>query len=230
MIRKIREQLRLLVEISNFERRAGIALLFIVVLFVGYGLARQRILHWEQPVDEERLAQFMAGLDTVQKAEQVWPGEKRNSRFRTRPNRPRQKKRPPLELNAATLEQLQELRGIGPVLSGRIHKYKALLGGFVRKGQLSEVYGISDSLYKALSDRVWVDSSLITGLNVNTADFRTLIRHPYLEKPQVVALLNYRRQHGDFTSIASIEALLAFDKRTFRRIEPYLLLSDESGP
>ncbi len=48
----------------------------------------------------------------------------------------------PLDLNTATLEQLDRLPGIGPALAERIIAWRDAHGPFVRVEQLEEVHGI----------------------------------------------------------------------------------------
>lgn len=50
----------------------------------------------------------------------------------------------PLELNAATAEELQQLPGIGAALSERILAYRTQTGGFRNREQLLEVDGIGE--------------------------------------------------------------------------------------
>ena len=47
-----------------------------------------------------------------------------------------------LDLNSATVEQLDELPGIGPALAGRIVDYRTAHGPFKEIDQLNEVKGI----------------------------------------------------------------------------------------
>lgn len=55
---------------------------------------------------------------------------------------PKPKKIEVLDLNLATSEELQKVRGIGPAYSERIVKYRDILGGFSDTTQLKEVYGL----------------------------------------------------------------------------------------
>jgi competence protein ComEA len=45
----------------------------------------------------------------------------------------------------------------------------------------------------------------IRKININTITFDKLRLMPYLDYKQVNAIIEYRKQHGDFTSIADIE-------------------------
>lgn len=56
----------------------------------------------------------------------------------------------PLDLNSATVEQLDKLPGIGPALAQRIVDYRAQHGSFRQLEQLNEVKGIGDRTLEKL--------------------------------------------------------------------------------
>jgi competence protein ComEA len=62
----------------------------------------------------------------------------------------------PVNLNAATLEQLETLPGVGPVLAQRIVDWRTANGQFTSVDQLREVDGIGDARFDQLRDRVTV--------------------------------------------------------------------------
>lgn len=62
----------------------------------------------------------------------------------------------PLDLNAATLDQLDGLDGIGPVLAQRILDWRTERGRFTSVDELGEVEGIGDKLLDRLRDQVRV--------------------------------------------------------------------------
>lgn len=107
----------------------------------------------------------------------------------------------PIDINRADSAQLLPLPGIGPVFAGRIIKYRNLLGGFTSLDQLREVYGISDETLDMIKDGIAIDTSGIRKIQLNSATFRELLRHPYLEYEEVKALIQYR----DFKGIISSE-------------------------
>jgi competence protein ComEA len=59
-----------------------------------------------------------------------------------------------LSLAAATVEQLEQLDGIGPTLAGRIIEYRDAHGGFRSVGQLQEVEGIGEKRFASLREAV----------------------------------------------------------------------------
>jgi competence protein ComEA len=61
-----------------------------------------------------------------------------------------------VDLNTATVAQLQTLPGVGPVLAQRIVDYRDQHGGFGTVADLQKVSGIGDSRYNDLKNRVTV--------------------------------------------------------------------------
>ena len=97
-----------------------------------------------------------------------------------------------VDINRADSAQLLPLPGIGPVFAGRIIKYRRLLGGFVSVNQLAEVYGMPKETIERIRSRIVIDSSAIQKIQIDSATFRELLRHPYLEYEEVKALVEYR--------------------------------------
>ncbi len=61
-----------------------------------------------------------------------------------------------VNLNTATVEQLQSLPGVGPVLAQRIVDFRQAHGGFRSVADLRQVTGIGDAKFGELKDRVTV--------------------------------------------------------------------------
>lgn len=62
----------------------------------------------------------------------------------------------PLELNAASAEELEQLPGIGPVLAERIVSYRSQIGCFQNREQLLDVEGIGTATYAAIVDLLYL--------------------------------------------------------------------------
>ncbi|WP_405103519.1 helix-hairpin-helix domain-containing protein [Micromonospora sp. NBC_01412] len=62
----------------------------------------------------------------------------------------------PINLNTATLAQLDTLPGVGPVLAQRILNHRDQHGGFRSVGDLRQVEGIGDARYEQLKELVTV--------------------------------------------------------------------------
>ncbi len=131
------------------------------------------------------------------------------------------------ELNTADSLDLVQLYNIGPVIARRILKYRSLLGGYVRKEQLREVYGIDSARYNDIAPHLTVDPSRITPIDINTADIDRLKRHPYLDYYQAKAIIRLREEKGTYTGVRDILNIPIIDSETFTRIEPYLICNSQ---
>lgn len=128
---------------------------------------------------------------------------------------------PAVELNAADTSLLEQLNGIGKVLSVRIIKFRNRLGGFYSIEQLKEVYGISDSLYNYIvqKNKITLDTQLIQKINLNTSDFKTMIKHPYFNKEIVVAILNIQKKKERVTTNMLHQIM---DENTLKKLQHYI--------
>lgn len=130
-----------------------------------------------------------------------------------------------VEINSASLMELQKLKGIGEVSAQRIAKYREKLGGFYDKSQLLEVYGIDTSRFAALAPQVVVDKSSIRRININEASFDKFMEHPYLEFYIVKEIFNYRDAIGNFDSVAQLKDISLIYDQLYLKIAPYLTVA-----
>jgi DNA uptake protein ComE-like DNA-binding protein len=128
----------------------------------------------------------------------------------------------PLPLNISDSAALTGIYGIGPVLSARIIKYRYLLGGYVSKEQLLEVYGMTDENFEHICNAIYIDTATITPININTADFVRLRRHPYLNDYQARAIIAYREINGKFNKTNEIEKNSLLPQDVYLKLKPYL--------
>jgi competence protein ComEA len=128
----------------------------------------------------------------------------------------------PVEINSSDTSALKVLRGIGPVLASRIVKYRILLGGYSSVDQLREVYGISDSLFQAIRDKVTVDTALISRISINEAGEEQLSRHPYISRYTARAIVSYRKAAGYILSADELVRNKIIRQEQEARIKVYL--------
>lgn len=127
-----------------------------------------------------------------------------------------------VELNVADSADLIQLNGIGPTYANRIIKYRDLLGGYHSKDQLKEIYNFPEETYAKIHTQVYVDTLKIVKLRINFAEFPELLRHPYLNKAQVKALLAKREADGPFKDITELQVLKSFDSEIIGKISAYI--------
>jgi DNA uptake protein ComE-like DNA-binding protein len=127
-----------------------------------------------------------------------------------------------IDLNVADSSTLLRLPGIGPVLAGRILRYRGRLGGFYTPAQLLEVYGMPDSTFQELKSRLHCDEAGCSKININMATRQELGRHPYIGFNLAKVLIAYREQHNDFKDIKELRGVALINEEIYRKIAPYL--------
>jgi competence protein ComEA len=61
-----------------------------------------------------------------------------------------------VNINTASLEELQTLHGIGPAIAHRIVEYRQTNGGFKNPDELVQVRGIGEAKYQKLKNQIAV--------------------------------------------------------------------------
>ncbi len=128
----------------------------------------------------------------------------------------------PQDINSMDSLELIAIRGIGPYLAYKILDYRRKLGGYIRKEQLLEISKINDSIYLNLEKYFLVDVSKVTPININTAEYKDFVTHPYFTKDIATKILKYRKQHGPFEKAHHISRIRNLKQEEGEKILPYL--------
>ena len=126
---------------------------------------------------------------------------------------------PVLDINVADSLELVSLPQIGEVMASRIHRYRDRLGGFVSFDQLFEVKGMDSARFATIKPYIILESKEIRKLDINRDEFKTLLRHPYLEYDQVKALVNHRERKGLIKNWEQLKGIVG-EVKPF--LEPYI--------
>ena len=126
------------------------------------------------------------------------------------------------ELNSADSAKLTTIKGIGPYSAARIISYRNRLGGFVKKEQLKEVYGLDSGVYEQVKNSVYVKASAIKPIKINTISINQLRIFPYLKYKEANAIIEYRIQHGPYNDRADLQNVAILSQVTLHKLEPYI--------
>lgn len=127
-----------------------------------------------------------------------------------------------IDINNADVPTLESLPGIGPKLASRIVNFRNKLGGFVSIEQVGSTYGLPDSTFQMIKPRLYLNTSKIDKIKINTASKEILSAHPYISWELARSIVTYREQHGPFKSIEDLSKLMLIDERTVKQLLPYL--------
>ena len=127
-----------------------------------------------------------------------------------------------IEINTADTLALEQIKGIGPAFAKRIVKYRDRIGGFYKKEQLLEVYGLDSLKYNEMKEQISINPEAIVKININTAEFDALKNNPYLKYKQINAIIQYRKQHGKYSGIDDLKKVLILTPQNLVNLIPYL--------
>jgi competence protein ComEA len=130
-----------------------------------------------------------------------------------------------VEINTADSVELVGLYRIGPATAARIIDYRNKLGGFLKIEQLSEIWGFDEDVLYDLNGKITVDASKAKIYDVNIVTADELKTHPYFKYKISNAIVNYRRQHGNYLKLDDLKNIVLINDSVYKRITLYLKLN-----
>ena len=130
-----------------------------------------------------------------------------------------------IEINTADSAAFEELYGIGPYLASKVIKYRNSLGGFYRIEQVGEAYGMRDSTLGLIRTHLTVKPSLITKISINTVEYETLRKHPYVHAKIAHAIISYRNMNGKFESLEQLKDIKQISSDQYEKLSHYLTIN-----
>lgn len=123
-----------------------------------------------------------------------------------------------VDLNCGDTAIFKRVPGVGSVIARCVVEYGEKLGGYVSPSQAVEVFGIEQDMLR------WFDvkSPAPHKINLNTANYANLVRHPYINKAQTRAILRLRKEWGRIRSLNSLTQDTAFTAKDIARFTPYV--------
>jgi competence protein ComEA len=131
-----------------------------------------------------------------------------------------------IDINLADTTAYIALPGIGSKLALRIINFREKLGGFYSTSQVAETFGLPDSVYQKIKNRLATGNTPVKKININTATAEQL-KHPYIKYNVANAIVQYRSQHGPFASLQALKQVVLINEELYQKISPYLTIDAE---
>lgn len=126
-----------------------------------------------------------------------------------------------INLNLCDTSELRSLY-INSRWANKIIEFRTALGGYYHINQLMDIYGFPEFFFEKLYYQSIISPSEISALGINEKSEIELMLHPYLSKKDCHAIVNYRREHGHYSSVNDLFQIKTIDSLTIKKIEPYL--------
>jgi len=110
-----------------------------------------------------------------------------------------------LELNRCDTSEIVVVPQFGSKRAQKLVEYRENLGGFYAFEQVKEVYILQNIEVEFLKKYFTLDLSLIRKININTATYKELTAHPYIDSYLAKLIINHREKKGNFTSMEEVQ-------------------------
>ncbi len=127
-----------------------------------------------------------------------------------------------IDINLADTSAFIALPGIGSKLSQRIIAFREKLGGFYSIEQVGETYFLPDSTFQKIKPYLVLNNNPIKRININNATVDEMKVHPYIRYNLANAIIQFRNQHGNFSSVESVKKIMIVTEEMFEKVAPYL--------
>lgn len=125
-------------------------------------------------------------------------------------------------LNRSLAADWEQLPGIGPVLARRIEAFRTRLGGFHSVSQVAETFGLPDSTFQKIRNRIKEDHVPLKRIALNEVSEDSLGAHPYIKRTLAKRIIAWRNQHGRIASPEALDRILALPPEKIALLTPYL--------
>lgn len=126
-----------------------------------------------------------------------------------------------VDVNQATVDDWQKLKGIGPYYAKKIVNFRDKLGGFYTIEQIGTTYGLKDSTFQLV--KPFLDlSPVFRKIEINRVGIDELKKHPYIKWQQAKVVVKYRENHGAFDTIYDLGKVGVFSEDDLSKLKPYL--------
>ncbi len=127
-----------------------------------------------------------------------------------------------VDINLSDTAAFIALPGIGSKLSQRIINFRDKLGGFYAVEQIGETFGLPDSTFQKIKNRLTINATEIRRININQASIDAMKTHPYIRYAIANAIVQYRTQHGNFKAVSDLKKIMTVTEDAFAKMAPYL--------
>lgn len=130
-----------------------------------------------------------------------------------------------IDINTADQAAWEQLPGIGPVLAGRILKYKKHLGQFSSVDEIGKTYGLTDSVFANIKPFLQLDNnnmatpekSIVLLPSINTASEALLIKAG-VSPPIASAIVQYRKLYGLFHQLEDLRKIVFIQSAQYEQL------------
>ena len=127
-----------------------------------------------------------------------------------------------LELNRCDTSEIVVVPQFGSKRAQKLVEYRESLGGFYAFEQVKEIYILQNIEVEFLKKYFTLDLSLIRKININTATYKELTAHPYIDSYLAKLIINHREKKGNFTSMEEVQKATHAYQELIEKLRHYI--------
>jgi DNA uptake protein ComE-like DNA-binding protein len=127
-----------------------------------------------------------------------------------------------LELNECDTSEIVVVPQFGSKRAQKLVEYREKLGGFYAFEQMKEVYILQNIDVEFLKKYFTLDVSLIRKININSATYKELVTHPYIDAYLAKLIINHREKKEKFTSMEEVQKATNAYQELIEKLQYYI--------
>ncbi|MFY9398124.1 MAG: ComEA family DNA-binding protein [Desulfomonilia bacterium] len=122
-----------------------------------------------------------------------------------------------VNVNIATIEELQQVPGMDQALAQSIVEYRQANGPFSSVKDLSKVQGMDEQKLKGMKGYLTAEK-----IDINTATAEQLKNIPGMDESLAQSIVDYRQANGPFSSVDGLSQVQGMDQQKLDSVKGYL--------
>jgi DNA uptake protein ComE-like DNA-binding protein len=127
-----------------------------------------------------------------------------------------------LELNFCDTSQIVVVPQFGTKRAQKLVEYRESLGGFYSFEQVREVFILQNIEVEFLKKYFLLYISYIRKIKINTATYKEMVSHPYIDSYLAKIIINHREKNGNFTSIEEVQMATNAYQELIEKLQFYI--------
>ena len=127
-----------------------------------------------------------------------------------------------VDLNNCDTNDLLSVPQFGSKRAAKLVEYREKLGGFYCYAQLQEVYVMQNIDTNKLKDYLYINRQKIKKININTATYKELVSHPYIDAYLTKLILQHREKKGPIRDLNELQQITHAYPELIEKLRPYI--------
>ena len=127
-----------------------------------------------------------------------------------------------LDVNSCDTNDLVVVPQFGSKRALKLVEYRDRLGGFYSLSQLQEIYILQNIDTNRLKEFLYCKSEKIRKININTASYKEMVAHPYLDSYLTKMILKHRETKGIIKDLDELQEITHAYPELINRLSYYV--------